>query len=661
HTAPAPDDMEKVYELLLEGGEAGVKARVADLVGMLVEPGVSEDYKARYLLHALVIGVTRPGPDGEPTPVRRAVGEALVKALADATTPNVKSYLVAELQFMGERKAIPAIGKLLTDAALCDTAARALVTIGDGSPEELRRALPEVSGRSRLMVMQALGELRDADAVDELTPLLRDASADVRLAAAAALAKIAEPRAVAPLTEALEAAKGHERVLMADPCFALARKLLDSDERGEAFEIYGRVWRILSGVDEPQMRHAIVAGLAEGYASDTTSALVRKLRTRAPATRAAALHALRERADPEAFPAVAKALGDPDPWVRIVAIAAIGPVGGARSVPLLVKALPGEDPAEEQALRAALLAVEGEGANASLAEGLAAVKEGPDAEAVRLVLLDTIATRRATEGKDAALALVGAESAEVRMSALKAMAKIADGDCAPRLVELARELTDQRELKALEDALVESCRKRGRDSDQVEPVAAALGQGSVASRRLLLRVVGRIGARASVTVLVDATRDAEKDVRDAAVRSLADFPNDKPTAELLRIAKSAADLTHKVLALRGYVRMAEMKRDNREKVSMMKEAISLAERDDERKHVLGRLGNIHAVESLEAVLPYVGREKIANEAGRAAYNIARRIERKNRDAVRKAMEKVIATARDKRLLNDAKGLLKKVR
>ena len=83
------------------------------------------------------------------------------------------------------------------------------------------------------MVMQALGELQDAKAVDELMPLLRDASADVRLAAAAALAKIAEPRAVGPLTEALEAAKGHERVLMADPCFALARKLLDSDERGE--------------------------------------------------------------------------------------------------------------------------------------------------------------------------------------------------------------------------------------------------------------------------------------------------------------------------------------------------------------------------------------------------------------------------------------------
>lgn len=668
HTAPAPEDMEKIYELLLEGGEAGVRARVADLVGMLVEPGASEDYKARYLLHALVIRVTRPGADGEPTPERRAAGDALVKALTDATTPNIKSYLVGELEFVGERKAVPAIGKLLADDALSDAAARALVTIGagdgkgDGSAEaaELRRALADASGRSRLSVVQALGELRDKGAVDELTRLLTDTSADVRLAAAVALAKIADERSIASLADALEAAQGNEKVLMAGPCFALSRRLLESDDRGRAFEMYGNIWRILSGIDEPQMRHAVVAGLAEAFASDSTDALVRKLRTRGPATRAAVLHALARRADPDSFDAVAKALKDPDAWVRLIAIAAIGPVGGARSVPILIATLPGGSPAEEEALRTAFIGVQGEGASASLAEGLAAVTDGPDATAVRLILIDTLATRRAAEGSDAALALAGHANPEIRMAAFKALGKIADGDCAPRLVELARALTDQRELGAIEDALVESCRRRQGDSEQVAPVAAAIGQGSIVSQRLFLRVIGRLGNRASVKVLLEAMADAEKDVRDAAVRSLADFPNDKPMADLLKIAKTGVDLTHKVLALRGFMRMAEKKRDKKERVGMLAEALSIADRPDEKKQALGKLGNVDTSASLKVVLPYTGVVGVSREACRATYNIAKRLEKKDPDLVRQAMEKVIANARDERLLRDAKGLLKKV-
>jgi HEAT repeat protein len=669
HTAPAPEDMEKIYELLIEGGEAGVKTRVADIIGMLVEPGVSEDYKARYLLHALVVRVTRPGPEGDATPLRSATGEALVLALTRSATPNIKSYLVDELQFLGERRAVPAIGKLLADDALSDAAARALVTIGvgdgkgDGSAEaaELRRALARASGRSRLSVVLALGELRDEGAVDELTRLLTDASADVRLAAATALARIADERSMVPLAKALEAARGNEKVLMAGPCFAFSRRLLESDDRGRAFDMYGSIWRILSGIDEPQMRHAVVAGLAEAFAADSTNALTRKLRTRGPATRAAALHALARRADPESFDAVAGALKDPDPWVRLVAISAVGPVGKARSVPTLIGVLPGRSSAEEEALRTALLGVEGEGANASLAKGLAGVGEGPDATAVRLILLDTIAMRRATEGNEATLALAGHANPEVRMAALKALGKIADGECAPRLVELSLSLTDQRELSAIEDALLESCRRRQGDSEQVAPVAAALGKGSVASRRLLLRVVGRLGNRASVKVLLETMTDAEKDVRDAAVRSLADFPNDKPMAELLKIAKTGVDMTHKILALRGFMRMAEKKRDKKERVGMLAEALTIADRPDEKKQALGKLGNVDTSASLKVVLPYTGVAGVSREACRATYNIARRLEKRDPDLVRKAMEKVIANARDERLLRDAKGLLKKVR
>jgi hypothetical protein len=161
-------------------------------------------------------------------------------------------------------------------------------------------------------------------------------------------------------------------------------------------------------------------------------------------------------------------------------------------------------------------------------------------------------------------------------------------------------------------------------------------------------------------MLVEALQDASAEVRDLAMQYLSKFPNDRPAPELLRIAKTTSSPKHQILALRGYVRMAEKKRDN-EKIPMMKEAISLAKRPDEKKLVLGKMGNIRTAESLKAIIPYIGEAAIANEAGQAAYNVARRLGKRDAGVVREAMGMVVANARNDRLRRDAQNLLAKVK
>ncbi|MHC4503523.1 MAG: HEAT repeat domain-containing protein, partial [Planctomycetota bacterium] len=285
HTGPAPEQAMEIYRELLKGGARSTAANVRALVGMLVEPGKGEDYKARYVLHGLVTHVTRPGTED----ARRAVGAALISSLESARSPNVKAYVVGELQFLADRRAVRSLGKLLTDDALSDSAARALVSIGPEAAPELARAVRAARGRNRLSVVLALGEVGDSKSVDALVPLLRDPDDATRLAAAAALGKIADVRAVEPLMRALDSTKGQETIGIAEACFVLAGNLIKARKGDEALTIFRHMWKSLADRDEPQIKHAVVEGLAAGLSSLPTDNLVRRLRSGDPATRAAIL------------------------------------------------------------------------------------------------------------------------------------------------------------------------------------------------------------------------------------------------------------------------------------------------------------------------------------------------------------------------------------
>ena len=661
HTGPAPEQTMEIYRELLKGGTRGAAANVKALVGMLVEPGKGEDYKARYVLHGFVVHVTSPGMEDE----RSAVGAALISSLEDARSAGVKTYVIGELHFLAERRAVRSLGKLLTDDALSDSAARALVNIGPEAAPELARAVRAARGRNRLSVVQALGRIGDSKSVDALVPLLRDPDDATRLAAAAALGKIADERAVEPLMRSLDATKGHETIAVAEACFVLASNLIKARKGDEALAIFRHMWKSLADREEPQIKHAVVEGLAAGLSSLPTADLVRRLRSGDSATRAAILHVLARRGDESAFRAVASAMKDKDEPVRLLAIKALGSVGKERSVPLLIDALPGGTPQVARALRNALVGVAGEKSNEVLAAGLARVRSGPDASAVRLTLLDILATRQAAEAADAVFALArkttGDRDAAVRLAAIKALGKLADGSFAPRLVDLLGSEKQGEEFKAVEDALLETCRRIRDGRQQVEPLLPGMGAADARMRCALLRVAGRIATAEAVPMLVEALKDGSAEVRDVAMRSLSDFPNDRPAPELLKIARTTSELKYQILALRGYVRMAERKRNDGEKISMMKEAISLAKRPDERKLVLGKMGNIRTVESLKAIIPYISEAAIANEAGQAAYNVARRLGKRDAGVVSEAMEKVAAHAKGDRLRRDAKNLLAKVK
>ncbi len=85
--------------------------------------------------------------------------------------------------------------------------------------------------------------------------------------------------------------------------------------------------------------------------------------------------------------------------------------------------------------------------------------------------------------------------------------------------------------------------------------------------------------------------------------------------------------------------------------------MGLAERDDEKKLVLGALGGVHTAESLAMVVPYLDNPAMKDEASAAAVAIALRIAAGRNATIAQAMEKVIRVTGNKSLQKRAKELL----
>jgi HEAT repeat protein len=251
------DTVDEVIATLHEGGRESLTA----LVDMLVEPGKGDDVKPRYALHCLAVYVCKLS-DRQ----RRAFGKALASQLERNHPKAVQKYLIEQLQVAGGEEAVPALGRMLLDEDLCESAAQALVAIGHNAAEPLRRALTKIAGKSRLTIVQNLGVVRDKRSTGALKEALGSNDREIRLAAGWALANIGDDSSVDLLLKAADESIGYERIKATKACLLLAERLLDTDQKDLAVRIYHRLRDTRKGTDDSYVCDAANKGLAAaGY------------------------------------------------------------------------------------------------------------------------------------------------------------------------------------------------------------------------------------------------------------------------------------------------------------------------------------------------------------------------------------------------------------
>ncbi len=251
---------------LAEVDKAAIDAAVADLlqdldgsITGLVEllTAKADDVQTQHALHAIVM---RVGGERN-TASARAAARALAATLQADRPKSVQGFVIRQLQLIGGEPQTAAIGKLLLDAELAETAAQALLAIKTGAAEQFRQALPKATGKLRPLMAHGLGTLRDRSAAEALRKLLDDEDRDTRLTAAWALANLPDGEAAKRLLDLAAAARGYERNNLTDSCLRLAENLLAADDKASARRIYAQLHESRTDAAERFVKEAAARGL----------------------------------------------------------------------------------------------------------------------------------------------------------------------------------------------------------------------------------------------------------------------------------------------------------------------------------------------------------------------------------------------------------------
>jgi len=419
----------------------------------------------------------------------------------------------------------------------------------------------------------------------------------------------------------------------------------------------GIVLDILRSNDQ-EMQAAAIAMVKEMPGIEVTEALAKELPNLLAKSQVQLLSALGDRGDVAARPAVVAALKTEDQSVRIAALRALGQLGDDSSVELLAQAAAGAKGAEQKAARDSLYRLRGPNVDKVI---LAAI---PKAEAkTKVELIGSVGQRNITAGVATLLETAKDSDRKVRTGSLRTLKVVAGPEHLPALVELlikAKSSSDRTEAQKTIAAVAHRIEDKNRQAASV--LAALPSVKETAARCSLMNVLGRIGDNSALPVLNAALKDENVEVQTATIRALADWPTPEPAAELLKVAESSGNKVHRILALRGFVRLLGLasERPAGETIEMYKKAMRLSPDAGEKKKVLSGLANTKSLAALQMAAGYLDDETLSVEAGAAVINIAGGIYADYPEQAKDMLNRIIKTTKSESLRQQAQEFINNI-
>ncbi len=414
---------------------------------------------------------------------------------------------------------------------------------------------------------------------------------------------------------------------------------------------------ILKSGDQ-DMQAVAIAMVKDMPGAEVTKALAAELPGLSARSQVQLLSALGDRGDAAALPAVATAAKAEDKSVRIAALRALGQLGDDTTVGLLAKAAAGARGTEQKAARDSLYRLRGPKVDQVILD------EIPSSEAaVKVELISGVAQRNISAGVAVLLKTARDGDRKVRTESFRVLKVIAAPEHLPALVQLLIEAQSSSDRSECQKAVAAVAHRIADKSNQAKAVLAVLPTVKQSqSRCALLGVLGKIGDRQALPVLTAAIREKDTEIQTAAIRSLAEWPTAEPLGDLLNVAENSQNRLHRILALRGFVRLLalESKRPAEKNLEMYKKAMSLAPDVGEKRRVLSGLANTKSRGALEMATVYLEDENLSREAEYAVVKIAEGIHADLPDLAKETLKKIIARTKNNTLREQAQDILVKM-
>lgn len=559
-------------------------------------------------------------------------------------------YLLEKLSLVGSGSDVPALAAFLANPQLGHAARAALERIsGDEAVAALRDALSSLRGPALIGVINSLGQRRDRKAVTRLIPFLQTDDMPLCGAAIVALGKIGGPEALTAIRVTASRPEGPGKIVCGDALLRCADDLAEAGDRTGACEIYEALF---ARGNPSSIRRAALIGLAglRGDEDATGEMLVEVLSDDEAALHAAAVHcvrrtrsrvvcrhvadrlplfaesvqpqvvlALAEAGDLATLSGITKLLSSSNADVRLTVLSAIGRLGGPAAALVLIRQMETATEAEMVVIQRSLAQLPGTDADYIILEGLAT----SSASRVKQGLVPVLIERQTPDSVSVLLDLAADGDARVRIVAIKALGALAGNEHLPALMDSLKSTDETRECRAIEDAIVAVARRAESSRPVIEWISANMPDAEAQAKASLLRVLGRLGGAQSLGIVRDSLRDPDPVVRETAVRVLGAWPDAAALADLLAVAREPESPNAKILALRGF---ADLYRGAQASTlpqweSMAAEALSLADRAEERRLLLSAFAGKPSKESLAIAMSLLDDAELKAEAALASLGI----------------------------------------
>ncbi len=586
---------------------------------------------------------------------RQHCEEQLLSLLNSNATLAVKMTVCRHLRMIGSEMSVPVLEKMLIQKDTSDMARYALEKIPGASVDNaLIKGLAKSDGNMRIGIISSLGQRKVPDSAPALGKLIHDSDPATAVAAAAALGQAANPEAARVLSKALGKTKGQLKVQVAASLLKCAEQFHAQKNLKSASGIYNKV---LAAKMPVLLRQAAMKGKISTAGGDGRKIIIDVLKSsksemHSPAismvrnifdgstiqqvcvlfpelpvtSQAHLLPVLSHYNEPSVLQVAITATESKESVVRIAALKALGKLGDTSTLDLLTQCAARADGEEQTAARNSLWGLKGADTDQTIIVNLIRKSE-PD---IQLELIQSIGERRINEGKSLLFDKIRSSNPKNRAAAIKALKEIAAPDDLPRLLNILLRVKSEKDQQEIQNTIAAVASKIPRQNRRTNAVRDKLESvETVKDRGALYRVLGKIGVNSTLPLLRKALTENNENIHDAAVRALADWPNDTPMDDLLQIAGRSTSTVHQVLALRAYVRMIEMDRYRSPEgaARSLKEALALSSRPEEKIMILGALPLFACKDALELAESLLHEDEVKAEAKLAVGRIKKRLEK----------------------------------
>jgi len=593
--------------------------------------------------------------------------EQLVDFLGSDATLPAKQFICECLSIYGSDKSVSILEKMLFESKTENMALFALERIPmEDASDVLMDALSETKGDLKVGIINALGNRREKDAVDEIIPLIWDSEGEIASAAIAASGKIGGDQASQALAKALSDPDAKLKSEIVFSYLKCAVVYEENNENKKALMIYQSLNKpefdnhvryaalqgvlrtsdqkltdineIFLGIESPELYSLVIPMIEEIPESEDITPIVDNLSKMQPEDQVKLLYALAGRKDPAVVKAMVKSTKSNSEQVRIAALSALSLSGDAETVHLFVGIAAGTKGLDREAARNGLDRLNAPGTDKLIVNSIPVSENSRKIELIR-----STSSRYITSASSLLIGELHSPNAEVRIASIKALKEIGSPEHLNALINHHMKTKNSQEIKELENTIVAISKRIPDSQSQAGFLLSNMDKlDDVKLKASYLEMMGRIGDPKSLPVIESTLKGKNDELKTSAIRGLSNWPDSKPANELLNIAKSSTNPTHQILALRGYLNLVG--HDDTinwdDKTEMYKEAMTLAKEAPEKRLVLSGFSDVPTPEAFKIVTSYLDDQDVKGEAEIAVLHIAFRLGGEYKEMILPVIKKV---------------------